>query len=136
MSNELISQQEIQDHKELMEKIRVLCDRLDELFLIYDQLQLAVPEHNVDSDAHRDIRELIIALDERESEHYSELSNTIDTNNNNVNDRIDNLTTAYENYSHTTTEQINDLNNTTSAILDGDVKYDNPLTLFYNKYSE
>ena len=127
MSNELISQQEIQDHKELMEKIRVLCDRLDELFLIYDQLQLAVPEHNVDSDAHRDIRELIIALDERESEHYSELSNTIDTNNNNVNDRIDNLTTAYENYSHTTTEQINDLNNTTSAILEGDVKYDNPL---------
>lgn len=127
MSNELISQQELQDHKELMEKIRVLCDRLDELFLIYDQLQLAVPEHNVDSDAHRDIRELIIALDERESEHYSELSNTINTNNTNVNNRIDNLTTSYENYSRTTSEQIADLNNTTSAILEGDVRYDNPL---------
>lgn len=127
MSNELISQQELQDHKALMEKIRVLCDRLDELFLIYDQLQLAVPEHNADSDAHRDIRELIIALDERESEHYSELSNTINTNNNNVNDRIDNLTTSYENYSHTTSQQITDLNNTTSAILGGEVRYDNPL---------
>ena len=68
MSNELISQQELQDHKALMEKIRVLCDRLDELFLIYDQLQLAVPEHNADRDAHRDIRELIIALDEKESD--------------------------------------------------------------------
>ena len=127
MSNELISQQELQDHKALMEKIRVLCDKLDELFLIYDQLQLAVPEHNADRDAHRDIRELIIALDERESEHYSELSNTINTNNSNVNDRIDNLTTSYENYSSTTSQQITDLNNTTSAILSGTVRYTNPL---------
>lgn len=127
MSNESISQQELQDHKALMEKIRVLCDKLDELFLIYDQLQLAVPEHNVDRDAHRDIRELIIALDERESEHYSELSNTINTNNNNANNRIDNLITSYENYSSTTSQQITDLNNTTSSILSGAVRYANPI---------
>ena len=127
MSNELISQQELQDHKALMEKIRVLCDKLDELFLIYDQLQLAVPDHNADRDAHRDIRELIIALDERESEHYSELSNTININHSSVNDRIDNLTTSYENYSHTTSQQITGLNNTTSAILNGNVRYANPL---------
>jgi hypothetical protein len=127
MSNESISQQELQDHKALMEKIRVLCDKLDELFLVYDQLQLAVPEHNVDRDAHRDIRELIIALDERESEHYSELSNTINTNNNNANNRIDNLITSYENYSSTTSQQITDLNNTTSSILGGAVRYANPI---------
>jgi hypothetical protein len=127
MSNELISQQELQDHKALMEKIRVLCDRLDELFLIYDQLQLAVPEHNADSDAHRDIRELIIALDEKESDHYSELNNTINNNNSTVNSRIDNLTAAYENYSHISSEQIDSLKNTTSAILSGEVIYANPL---------
>ena len=100
---------------------------MDELFLIYDQLQLAVPEHNADRDAHRDIRELIITLDEKESDHYSELSNTINNNNSNVNDRIDNLTAAYENYSSTTSQQITDLNNTTSAILSGTVRYANPL---------
>jgi hypothetical protein len=32
MSDEPIRQEEIRDHKELMEKIRILCDKLDELF--------------------------------------------------------------------------------------------------------
>ena len=127
MSDEPIRQEEIRDHKELMEKIRVLCDKLDELFLVYDQLQLAVPDHNADHDAHRDIRELIIALDERESDHYAELSTTISNNNTAVNTRIDNITAIVTANNDALTGRVSDLEDTTDAILNSSVIYSNPL---------
>ena len=127
MSDENLSQIEILDHKQLMEKIRILCDKIDELFLIYDQLQLAVPNHNADRDAHRDIRELIIALDDREADHYSELSNTITTNNNAVNTRIDNLRTSVETTTGALTDRVDQLDTVTNAIVNGTLTYANPL---------
>lgn len=126
MSNE-ISQIELRDHKGLMEKIRILCDKLDELFLIYQQLQQAVPNHNADSDAHRDIRELIISLDEREADHYSELESTISTNNTAINNRVDALSDAVTTGNSTLTSRIDNLDNSVASIIDGTVTYTNPL---------
>ena len=127
MSDEPIRQEEIRDHKELMEKIRILCDKLDELFVVYDQLQLAVPDHNASRDAHRDIRELIISLDERESDHYSELSTTVANNNTAVNTRIDNVTAIVTANNDALTGRVSDLEDTTDAILNSSVIYSNPL---------
>lgn len=126
MSNE-ISQIELRDHKGLMEKIRILCDKLDELFLIYQQLQQAVPNHNADSDAHRDIRELIISLDEREADHYSELESTISTNNTAINNRVDALSDAITTSNNTLTPRIDSLDNSVASIINGTVTYTNPL---------
>lgn len=127
MSDENLSQIEILDHKQLMEKIRILCDKIDELFLIYDQLQLAVPDHNANRDAHRDIRELIIALDDREGDHYSELNNTITTNNDAVNARIDNLRTSVETTTDALANRVDHLDDVTTAVTSGTVTYTNPL---------
>ena len=126
MSNE-ISQIELRDHKGLMEKIRVLCDKLDELFLIYQQLQQAVPDHNADSDAHRDIRELIISLDDRETDHYVELNSTIAANNTAINNRVDALSDAISTSSSTLTPRVDELDTITTAIVNGTVTYDNSL---------
>ena len=91
MANEIIRQQEIQDRKDLMEKLRECCNRLDELFAVYDLLQLAVPDHNESRSSHRDIRETIIALDERESDRYMEVVNSIRTKSQELNDLITQL---------------------------------------------
>lgn len=127
MSDEPIRQEEIRDHNALMEKIRILCDKLDELFLVYDQLQLAVPDHNADQDAHRDIRELIIAVDERESDHYTELSTTVSTNNTAVNTRIDNVTAVVTANNTALADKVSALETAADAILNSSVVYSNPL---------
>ena len=126
MSNE-ISQIELRDHKGLMEKIRVLCDKLDELFLIYQQLQQAVPDHNADQDAHRDIRELIISLDNREADHYVELSSEITANNTAINNRVDALADTLSSGNSILTAQVDNLDTTVTAIVEGTVTYDNSL---------
>lgn len=127
MSNDTIRQQEIYDHKELMEKIRILCDKLDELFLLYDQIQQQVPNHNVDPDAHRDIREHVITVDEREADHYSTLSTTVENNNTAINTRVDNLATTVTNTNSITTDSIERLEETCNAILNCDNTYSNPI---------
>lgn len=127
MSNDTIRQQEIYDHKELMEKIRILCDKLDELFLLYDQIQQQVPDHNVDPDAHRDIREHVITVDEREADHYSTLSTTVENNNTAINTRVDNLATTVTNTNSITTDSIERLEETCNAILNCDNAYSNPI---------
>ena len=127
MSNDTIRQQEIYDHKELMEKIRILCDKLDELFLLYDQIQQQVPDHNVDPDAHRDIREHVITVDEREADHYSTLSTTVENNNTAINTRVDNLATTVTNTNSITTDSIERLEEICNAILNCDNAYNNPL---------
>lgn len=127
MSNDTIRQQEIYDHKELMEKIRILCDKLDELFLLYDQIQQQVPNHNADPDAHRDIREHVITVDEREADHYSTLSTTVTNNNTAINTRVDNLATAITNTNSITTDSIERLEEICNAILNCDNTYNNPL---------
>lgn len=127
MSNDTIRQQEIYDHKELMEKIRILCDKLDELFLLYDQIQQQVPDHNVDPDAHRDIREHVITVDEREADHYSTLSTTVENNNTAINTRVDNLATTVTNTNSITTDSIERLEETCNAILNCDNTYSNPI---------
>ena len=127
MSNDTIRQQEIYDHKELMEKIRILCDKLDELFLLYDQIQQQVPDHNVDPDAHRDIREHVITVDEREADHYSTLSTTVENNNTAINTRVDNLATTVTNTNSITTDSIERLEEICNAILNCDNTYNNPL---------
>ena len=127
MSNDTIRQQEIYDHKELMEKIRILCDKLDELFLLYDQIQQQVPNHNVDPDAHRDIREHVITVDEREADHYSTLSTTVANNNTAINTRVDNLATTITNTNSITTDSIERLEETCNAILNCDNTYSNPI---------
>lgn len=127
MSNDTIRQQEIYDHKELMEKIRILCDKLDELFLLYDQIQQQVPDHNVDPDAHRDIREHVITVDEREADHYSTLSTTVTNNNTAINTRVDNLATTVTNTNSITTDSIERLEETCNAILNCDNTYSNPI---------
>lgn len=127
MSNDTIRQQEIYDHKELMEKIRILCDKLDELFLLYDQIQQQVPDHNVDPDAHRDIREHVITVDEREADHYSTLSTTVENNNTAINTRVDNLATTVTNTNSITTDSIERLEETCNAILNCDSTYSNPI---------
>ena len=127
MSNDTIRQQEIYDHKELMEKIRILCDKLDELFLLYDQIQQQVPDHNVDPDAHRDIREHVITVDEREADHYSTLSTTVENNNTAINTRVDNLATTVTNTNSITTDSIERLEEICNAILNCDNTYSNPI---------
>lgn len=127
MSNDTIRQQEIYDHKELMEKIRILCDKLDELFLLYDQIQQQVPDHNVDPDAHRDIREHVITVDEREADHYSTLSTTVANNDTAINTRVDNLATTITNTNSITTDSIERLEEIGNAILNCDNTYNNPL---------
>ena len=127
MSNDTIRQQEIYDHKELMEKIRILCDKLDELFLLYDQIQQQVPDHNVDPDAHRDIREHVITVDEREADHYSTLSTTVTNNNTAINTRVDNLAATITNTNSITTDSIERLEEICNAILNCDNTYNNPL---------
>ena len=127
MSNDTIRQQEIYDHKELMEKIRILCDKLDELFLLYDQIQQQVPNHNVDPDAHRDIREHVITVDEREADHYSTLSTTVANNDTAINARVDNLATTITNTNSITTDSIERLEETCNAILNCDNTYSNPI---------
>lgn len=127
MSNDTIRQQEIYDHKELMEKIRILCDKLDELFLLYDQIQQQVPNHNVDPDAHRDIREHVITVDEREADHYSTLSTTVANNDTAINTRVDNLATTITNTNSITTDSIERLEETCNAILNCDNAYSNPI---------
>lgn len=127
MSNDTIRQQEIYDHKELMEKIRILCDKLDELFLLYDQIQQQVPDHNVDPDAHRDIREHVITVDEREADHYSTLSTTVANNDTAINTRVDNLATTITNTNSITTDSIERLEETCNAILNCDNTYSNPI---------
>lgn len=127
MSNDTIRQQEIYDHKELMEKIRILCDKLDELFLLYDQIQQQVPNHNVDPDAHRDIREHVITVDEREADHYSTLSTTVENNNTAINTRVDNLATTVTNTNSITTDSIERLEEISNAILNCDNTYSNPI---------
>lgn len=127
MSNDTIRQQEIYDHKELMEKIRILCDKLDELFLLYDQIQQQVPNHNVDPDAHRDIREHVITVDEREADHYSTLSTTVANNNTAINTRVDNLATTITNTNSITTDSIERLEETCNAILNCDNTYSSPI---------
>lgn len=127
MSNDTIRQQEIYDHKELMEKIRILCDKLDELFLLYDQIQQQVPDHNVDPDAHRDIREHVITVDEREADHYSTLSTTVANNNTAINTRVDNLAATITNTNSITTDSIERLEEICNAILNCDNTYNNPL---------
>lgn len=127
MSNDTIRQQEIYDHKELMEKIRILCDKLDELFLLYDQIQQQVPDHNVDPDAHRDIREHVITVDEREADHYSTLSTTVTNNNTAINTRVDNLAATITNTNSITTDSIERLEEICNAILNCDNTYSNPL---------
>lgn len=127
MSNDTIRQQEIYDHKELMEKIRILCDKLDELFLLYDQIQQQVPNHNVDPDAHRDIREHVITVDEREADHYSTLSTTVANNDTAINTRVDNLATTITNTNSITTDSIERLEETCNAILNCDNTYSNPI---------
>lgn len=127
MSNDTIRQQEIYDHKELMEKIRILCDKLDELFLLYDQIQQQVPDHNVDPDAHRDIREHVIIVDEREADHYSTLSTTVANNDTAINTRVDNLATTITNTNSITTDGIERLEEICNAILNCDNTYSNPI---------
>ena len=127
MSNDTIRQQEIYDHKKKKKKIRILCDKLDELFLLYDQIQQQVPNHNVDPDAHRDIRERVITVDEREADHYSTLSTTVANNNTAINTRVDNLATTITNTNSITTDSIERLEETCNAILNCDNTYRNPI---------
>lgn len=127
MANEIIRQQEIQDHKDLMEKLRECCDRLDELFRIYDTLQQAVPDHNASANCHQDIREDILRVDEREGDHYAETDNRINTVNRDLTDATNRITTNIAAIENSLRSDINNVTNTVDAVASGNFVYNQPI---------
>jgi len=127
MADEIIRQQEIQDHKDLIEKLRECCDRLDELFRLYDTLQLAVPEHNESTISHQDIREDVQSLDERESDHYATVTNDINVLTRDLNDSVAQLQTSITAIENSAQNQINTISTNVNAITSGNFVYTNPI---------
>ena len=127
MANEIIRQQEIQDHKDLMEKLRECCNRLDELFAVYDLLQLAVPDHNESRSSHRDIRETIIALDERESDRYMEVVNSIRTKSQELNDLITQLRSDTTDADNRLQQDLEHAQTVLDSVTEGNFTYSDPI---------
>jgi hypothetical protein len=120
-------EQELLDHKALVEKVRQLTDKVDKLFATFDTLPADLQDHNQNTTAHPNIRRSIINIDERESEDYANLTSTLNTANVTLNNKIDaEVATRIANGNIIETRVIA-AENTVAAVRSGSFSYDNPL---------
>ena len=128
MDTEATREQEFLDHQLIMEKLRQLTAKCDTLFALYERTPQDLTAHNLDATAHPAIRRTITTLDERENDHYSEVTDNLDTVNTTlttaINDEV-NARVAENNTIHT---ELTAATNNITSMQTGNYSYSVPLT--------